>query len=353
MFGGTQRRLFWKSHSNKHWGSPLRRWYYHRAFVLGAAGTAAAIGGSYSYAALAPAGSDSFASGPMQSVVFTLPGNLYSRLWGLLAANEALPPGTQAALIRAYAWATGAALTADERPLCEYPTLQAFHSRARTAASATPAPRSAAVVVAPCDCVVSAAGPLVRGAVLQVKGESLAAANLLRHDLAPVADEHERFFVSMHLPAGGYHRFHAPADMSVAATVQVPGQLLPISAASLRWLPNLFVSNERVSILGSSAAVSGGGVMHMACVGGLCSGNIAINFDQRIRTNLADPLETAVTRMYKGSEPHVSRGVEMGRFDWGSAIVLIFDLPKLSGGMKLAVSAGDVLHLGQAITSLA
>lgn len=83
------------------------------------------------------------------------------------------------------------------------------------------------------------------------------------------------FFVVIYLAPGDYHRFHSPCDWDIIARRHFPGDLFSVSPYMAKYLPNLFILNERVVLLG----VWKYGAMAYVPVGATNVGSIVIHQD--------------------------------------------------------------------------
>ncbi|GAD95734.1 phosphatidylserine decarboxylase proenzyme 1, mitochondrial precursor [Paecilomyces variotii No. 5] len=152
-------------------------------------------------------------------------------------------------------------------------------------------------------------------------------------------------YVVIYLAPGDYHRFHSPVSWVVESRRHFAGELYSVSPYLQRTLPGLFTLNERVVLLGRWRW----GFFSYTPVGATNVGSIKINFDSELRTNSLTT-DTAADRAaalaakrgerYSGfaeaTYRHASkilgghplkRGEEMGGFQLGSTIVLVFEAP--------------------------
>ncbi|EGC44180.1 phosphatidylserine decarboxylase proenzyme [Histoplasma capsulatum var. duboisii H88] len=189
------------------------------------------------------------------------------------------------------------------------------------------------------------------------------------------------FYVVIYLAPGDYHRFHSPVSWVVESRRHFAGELFSVSPYLQRTLPGLFTLNERVVLLGRWRW----GFFSMTPVGATNVGSIKINFDSELRTNslttdtAADRAASAAAmrgETYSGFseatyhhasdtlEGHaLQRGEEMGGFQLGSSIVLVFEAPlgkrpsfdlgwrgeQREGGWKWKIEKGQYVQYGQAI----
>ncbi|KUI71392.1 Phosphatidylserine decarboxylase proenzyme 1, mitochondrial [Cytospora mali] len=183
------------------------------------------------------------------------------------------------------------------------------------------------------------------------------------------------YYAVVYLAPGDYHRFHSPTNWVVERRRHFAGELFSVSPYLQRTLPGLFTLNERVVLLGRWRW----GFFSFVPVGATNVGSIKVNFDRELRTNslttdtAADKAaEEAAMRgepytgfseaTYETASPvlqgHALRkGEEMGGFQLGSTIVLVFEAPlgkedeggKIRGGWTWNVEKGQKVKVGQAL----
>lgn len=169
------------------------------------------------------------------------------------------------------------------------------------------------------------------------------------------ANKHALFYVVIYLAPGDYHRFHSPTAWVVESRRHFAGELYSVSPYLQRHLPGLFTLNERVALLGRWRW----GFFSYTPVGATNVGSIKINFDRELRTNslltdTAADLAAALAAKRGEQDPgfveatyrHASRtldghplqrGEEMGGFQLGSSIVMVFEAPL---GTRQSLDAG-------------
>lgn len=162
---------------------------------------------------------------------------------------------------------------------------------------------------------------------------------------APSASNNALFYCVIYLAPGDYHRFHSPISWVVESRRHFAGELYSVSPYLQRTLPGLFVLNERVVLLGRWRW----GFFSYIPVGATNVGSIKLNFDAELRTNslttdtAADRAAAAAAKRgeaytgfaeatyYNASRSlhghPLQRGEEMGGFQLGSTIVLVFEAP--------------------------
>jgi phosphatidylserine decarboxylase len=172
------------------------------------------------------------------------------------------------------------------------------------------------------------------------------------------------FFAVIYLAPGDYHRFHSPVSWVVERRRHFAGELYSVSPWLQSRLKDLFVLNERVVLLGRWRY----GMFSMTPVGATNVGSIKIHFDRELRTNTlthnatkADEQGGFAEATYKGASAllggyPITKGGEMGGFNLGSTIVLVFEAPASnpngppgSGGFRFCVERGQKVKMGEAI----
>ena len=143
----------------------------------------------------------------------------------------------------------------------------------------------------------------------------------------------------IYLAPPDYHRVHSPIAGTVRALQYKAGTLWPVFAAATRKVDDLFGKNERLVFELDTAA----GPVAAVMVGAFGVGRIANVIDD-YRTNAdAQPPHRDI------SPPHpITKGGEIGRFELGSTVVLLFGPDQIDWTME----AGEVLRVGQPIARM-
>ncbi|KAI9791390.1 MAG: phosphatidylserine decarboxylase 1 [Peltula sp. TS41687] len=189
------------------------------------------------------------------------------------------------------------------------------------------------------------------------------------------------YYVVIYLAPGDYHRFHSPTAWVVEKRRHFAGELYSVSPYLQRTLPGLFTLNERVVLLGRWRW----GFFSYIPVGATNVGSIKINFDRELRTNslltdtAADKAAEEAARRgevysgyaeatYEGASKvlrghPLKRGEEIGGFQLGSSIVMVFEAPASGkkeesggsgegggkGGWVWGIEKGQKIKMGQAL----
>lgn len=266
------------------------------------------------------------------SALALLPKNGISRLAGALTRWQA-PASVRLAAMRAFARRYGIDLS--ECPdLDVYRTFGEFFARPLRPGLRPVAPGDA-VPVSPVDAVVSETGLAMGGRLVQAKGIDYAVAALVG-DAALARRLEGGAFATLYLSPKDYHRIHFPLSGRVTGYRYVPGKLWPVNPASVRTVPGLFSVNERLVTVTETPV----GTCAVVAVGATVVGRVRAFYDPTVPfTNAGAPF---TVRDYETPIP-VEKGQELGAFEMGSTVILIFEPgkvrldPRLTSGARVRV----------------
>lgn len=280
------------------------------------------------------------------SLLKRLPQGALSRGFGRLA-DAPIPPALRPAVLGAFARAVGADVGEAELPLESYPTLNRFFTR-RLKPGARSWPADPSAVASPVDGAVGQLGTIRQGRLIQAKGRLYEVGQLLE-DEAAAARYEGGAFVTLYLSPKDYHRIHAPVAGEIRQARHVPGALLPVNAAAVAHLPELFARNERLITHLDGPA----GRVAVVAVGAYNVGRISAAFDAAWNapagasawvTNRRGLRSAAKT--YDPPVP-VRRGDEIMTFHLGSTVVLVFEPGRVE--LLPTIRPGDPVRLGSPI----
>ncbi|KAK3997630.1 phosphatidylserine decarboxylase-domain-containing protein [Cladorrhinum sp. PSN332] len=195
------------------------------------------------------------------------------------------------------------------------------------------------------------------------------------YDYLTPGSRHVLYYAVIYLAPGDYHRFHSPTNWVVESRRHFAGELYSVSPYLQRTMPGLFTLNERVVLLGRWRW----GFFSYVPVGATNVGSIKINFDRELRTNSLNTdteADRAAEEAAQRGEPYLGyaeatyesaspvlhghalrRGEEMGGFQLGSTVVLVFEAPASehdeqgnhTRGWQWQVEKGQRVKVGQAL----
>jgi phosphatidylserine decarboxylase len=259
-----------------------------------------------------------------------LPQHLISRAVGGLAASESWVRGP---LIRTFARVYGIDMAEAARPdLTSYSSFNDFFTRSLTA-EARPIDATLNSVVSPADGVVSQAGIIEHGQLLQAKGIRYSFSELA--DACASATFEGGAFATIYLSPSDYHRVHLPLAGRLTRTVSIPGRLFSVNATTEAGVEGLFAVNERLVMEFETAS----GPMLVVMVGAMIVASIETVWDGP-RSPYREKQVTVHDQMFE-------KGAEIGRFLLGSSVVLAFE----PGHVQLdpELTTGSVVRMGQSI----
>ena len=241
-----------------------------------------------------------------------LPKHAMSRAAGFLA-NRTIPRPLRPAAYRAYSRIFGATPEEAELPLAEYPSVNAFFTRALKPGLRPVAPNA---VVSPVDATVGAYGPVRDDTMVQAKGRDYSLAALLGDEaLAHRLDGGT--YTTLYLAPKDYHRIHVPVDGVVRRAVYIPGDLWPVNVHAVTHVADLFAVNERIVVV---LERPNGAPVAVVLVGATIVGMTRVVFDESLSTNARR--RELQRRAYDPPLP-VRAGGPLGHFEFGSTVILV------------------------------
>jgi phosphatidylserine decarboxylase len=272
-------------------------------------------------------------------VQYLVPQHLLSRLVGQLANSDV--PWIKNTFIDWFRrrYQVDMSEAADPEP-AHYPTFNAFFTRALRA-DARPIDGAPDSVVSPVDGSVSQAGRIEQGRIVQAKGQTYSALELVGGDAALAQQFSGGAFATLYLSPRDYHRVHMPVDGTLRQMTYVPGQLFSVNQCTAHNVPRLFARNERLVCVFDTEcgplAVILVGAMIVAAIETVWAGQIA------------PPPRAITTRRYDQPDAplRLERGAELGRFKLGSTVILLFGADAVAWADTLR--EGSAVRLGGAI----
>ena len=266
---------------------------------------------------------------------YVLPQHALSRL--ILAATRVRTPWFKNLLTRGFLWLFSVDMSeAAETDPFRYGSFNEFFTRALRA-EARPIDAAPDTIASAVDGIVSECGAIDHDRLLQAKGRQYTLGELLAQQ--PWARSFEGgSFATVYLAPFNYHRIHMPVRGTLRDTVYVPGRLFSVNSTTARCVPRLFARNERVLTLFDTEF----GQFALVMVGALNVGSMATEWAGDIT-----PAARRIVTRIPGPAVTLDKGAELGRFNMGSTVILLFEPQQVRWHPLLR--AGSVLQLGQAI----
>jgi len=192
----------------------------------------------------------------------------------------------------------------------------------------------------PCDGRVSQAGSIREGRIFQAKGQGFTAAELLGDEdlAAPFADGR---FATLYLAPRDYHRVHMPTQATLETEIHIPGSLFSVNDRTARHIPGLFARNERLTMVFRTDQGEPLGLVMVAAM--LVSGIETAWTNAEYRR----PGQISRVSHETGHGPRLGRGEELGRFNWGSTVILL--RPASAPEWRREITPGAPIRFGQAL----
>ncbi|GAA0720869.1 archaetidylserine decarboxylase [Dokdonella soli] len=280
-------------------------------------------------------------SGLKLALQYILPHRFLSRLvlWGTRWTFAPWKNFLIGRIVRSYRVDLDEAETAD---FAAYRHFNAFFTRALKPGM-RPQPADADAILCPADGRISQSGPILAGRILQAKGQTFSAAELLT-DADAASAYADGSFLTVYLSPRDYHRVHMPLAGELVETVHVPGRLFSVAPFAVAAIPRLFARNERLVCHfrgehGPFAVVLVGAML----VSGIETvwGGVEV-----------PPYASTITRRdWRGRGIRLARGAELGRFNMGSTAIVL--LPLQAGRFDPHLRAEQPVRVGERVGSLA
>ena len=242
-----------------------------------------------------------------------------------IATRFPAPASVHHAAIRIFARSYRVELDDAEGRIEDYPTFgQFFTRRLKTGLRRIdPDPKA---IVSPVDGAVSQLGSVEDGRCLQAKGISFPLDKLLG-DSREAAPFEQGSFATLYLAPRDYHRIHCPIEGEITGYCYLPGEFWPVNAASVSTTEALFAINERLVTYLKTPV----GQVAVVAVGATCVARIHAAYDT-IVTHTGQP-----ARAHRYDRPiPIERGAELGMFEMGSTVILLFEKGKVLWDSHLA-----------------
>ncbi len=231
-------------------------------------------------------------------------------------------------ILLAYARLMDSNLEEMEKPLSSYRSLNEFITRKLKPSSR----KISKGIVSPCDGIVTQVGRIYHNILIQAKDLYYTLDDLL-------VKRPERFYngwyISVYLPPGWYHRVHSPVDGTLKEFTFIPGEFNPVNNLFRDRHKNLYTKNQRVV----TKIHSDVGNVSLIMIGASTVGKIRL-FDKYVFSWKTKGM------ISKRMNKKIFKGEDIGRFELGSAVILLFEPEKI----KLRnLPVGQKIFLGQTI----
>jgi phosphatidylserine decarboxylase len=224
--------------------------------------------------------------------------------------------------------------------VADYPSFNAFFTRSLKS-HVRPIAAGDNTVTSPVDGCISQIGKIQDQTLIQAKKAYYSVDTLLGgfRDIAEKFTEGN--FATLYLAPKDYHRVHIPLNAKLTETIYIPGRLFSVNATATELIPQLFTRNERLVCLFDTAA----GPMAVILIGAMLVGRIQTIW------GLVEKSHEIVRRKYNEQDVvDLLKGAELGRFNMGSSVILLFPKNKIQWAANL--DGACKVMMGEAIGSL-
>jgi phosphatidylserine decarboxylase len=221
-----------------------------------------------------------------------------------------------------------------------YPDFNAFFTRALQP-GARPIAHDDRTVCCPVDGAISQIGMADEDTLLQAKGRSFSLTELLGGDAERARPFQNGAFATLYLSPRDYHRIHIPLAGQLREMTHIPGKLFSVSPLTTRMIPDLFARNERVVTWFDTAA----GPMALVLVGAINVASIETVWAGTITPPLGLTIRHWSYPVHGDGAVRLDQGAELGRFNMGSTVILLFGPEKVCWEREM--QPGAIVRMGQ------
>ncbi|HYQ72016.1 MAG TPA: archaetidylserine decarboxylase [Gammaproteobacteria bacterium] len=221
----------------------------------------------------------------------------------------------------------------------EYPDFNSFFTRALRP-GVRQIPLEPQAIACPVDGSISQLGDIRDGSLLQAKGCEYSLQALLGGNAERAAPFRDGEFMTLYLSPRDYHRIHMPVTGRLRETCYVPGRLFSVAPHTTRAIPGLFTRNERLCAIFETAS----GPMAMVLVGAIFVSCMETVWEGVVNPTLGQSL--AIRQFPDSGTPSIElqRGQEMGRFNMGSTVILLYGHDRVD--WLAGLQPGDSVQMG-------
>ena len=225
---------------------------------------------------------------------------------------------------------------AEREQVEEYSNFNDFFTRSLKA-SARPICPDTDAIVSPADGILSQFGQIRNDQFIQAKGQSYSTTRLLGGDDTLAAEFACGSFATIYLSPSDYHRVHMPWTGKLVETRYIPGKLFSVNQTTTKSMPELFAKNERLVCIFETSL----GKMAVILVGAMLVAGIETCWQ-----HYYSPTKATSVNFVK-EVINLERGEELGRFKFGSTVVLLF---KKSLSFDKELANGKNILMGEPLT---
>lgn len=192
-------------------------------------------------------------------------------------------------------------------------------------------------IISPVDGMVSQVGRIQQGQIFQAKNHDYSVLQLLGGDTVLSETFAQGHFITLYLAPKDYHRVHMPFSAELKEMIYVPGKLFSVQPRTVEAIPGLFAMNERVVAIFDTAF----GPMAMVLVGAVIVDSINMAWHGLVTPNASSQVQRWQYDAANLKSPHFhfAKGDEMGYFQLGSTVIVLFANPQLTWQQEIRAEA--------------
>jgi phosphatidylserine decarboxylase len=195
-------------------------------------------------------------------------------------------------------------------------------------------------LVSPADGTISELGDIHTQSILQAKNIDYSLAQLLAGETALQDTFANGKFATIYLSPRDYHRVHMPYSGKLLQSIYVPGDLFSVNPTTVNNVQGVFARNERLINIFETDQ----GPMAVILVGAMLVAGMVTTWQGKVVPNRFDQVQHW---NYQEQNIHLAKGDELGYFNFGSTVILLF--PQDIMQWQNALQAGTSLQMGQHI----
>jgi phosphatidylserine decarboxylase len=223
----------------------------------------------------------------------------------------------------------------------DYPNFNSFFTR-KLKDGVRPIDFDSNSIISPVDGAISQCGKISEEQIFQAKGYNFSIQDLLACDDKTSDTFKNGQFATIYLSPKDYHRMHAPIDCKVTKTVHIPGRLFSVAKWTAESIPRLFARNERLVCYMDTEF----GQIAYILVGAIFVSSMETVFNGLV----TPPYANNVQEVPLNGHTILKKGDEVGRFNMGSTVILLF--PPKTVTLDAQLKENTIVKLGEKIAEI-
>jgi phosphatidylserine decarboxylase len=218
----------------------------------------------------------------------------------------------------------------------DYANFNDFFTRALRA-DARPIEQGSNQLVAPADGILYQQQAITKRSLFSAKGQGYSLRALLAEPFSclPYQKGH---MLAIYLAPKDYHRVHMPVAGKLVSMKYIPGKLFSVKPRTLSNIPDIFARNSRLICNFDTEH----GKMAVIMVGALIVASIRTTWAGLVHSKSVQEWS------YSDQEIHLAQGEELGAFELGSTVIVLFE----HEAEKCAeILIGQQLRMGQRLAT--